>query len=1273
MKHPAFYLTIFLFLFGLSTLQPYPAQAAPLPRPVAQTVTGDMISPRNDLSQCLTVDGTDVTIAPNIILDTCRGTTQQLWTHNAGAGQWQTGLNSSYCLATVGSTPSAGGSLTVRLCTDSRAFSLEPNPTLTDSYRLVGTSFVLDWGVYGKVAVASQNGWDYQFFRWFQPDLDTVNAQGCAITYPFAATATATYNRELACDHVAKMQPPYVRPAAAQRDPSIFPGVVPAGASLVTGRTFTFNLQFQDNSYARMASAPHNWKSTGLYAPAEQIVNVTVSNATAADLSQVYVLLGVHTDVLQPTSLNVVSAGQFLRYPNVVTRIRLQPGLNQVRSPYGGLIILVSEASVSKTINVQIDNAVEAPYFVAGQTTEAQWLARRTAPAPWGEVESGLAVLSVASSQLSVLSYADVTAMAQFYSDITRYHNEVSGLTGADPVPNLFPQGQQRFVTDKQISLGSAHSGYPTMFFDSYLLGKPSDTILRSTDTDWGMFHEFGHNYQMGAWSNVYGTESTVNIFSLHAQELFFGNSRLADSNTYTSAIALLNNAAIPNKWAAADFFQKLVFIDQLRLGFPNLDWNFWQQVMRRYRAMTNAEYDALNTDQLKYDKFMTIACDVANSNLTPHFTAWTIPVSQTPKDYCATKPALTRQIWLIDNAKPLWYHPGSGSGGFLREYWSGISGSTLSSLTGNAAYPNSPTGSGLLTTGLEGAQNFADNYGERLRGYLHPPVTGAYRFWLSGDDTAQLRLSTDEDPIHAVNLLTLTTSTGYRGFDEQNLSVQRSVAVSLEAGKKYYIEVLHKEGTGSDSVSVAWNIPATAGAPGEVRKIIAAQYLSPYTGDLSLQKTLAPGQPPTVPPGSDVTFQMRVTNAGTAVAHNVQLMDTLPTSFTISPADANGWVTGYRYVRFEADSEVGASSGTTTVSELGLLDGANAQIAKTGWVATANSQETVNENTPASNAIDDNTTTFWGSQWNGGATPFPHTLTIDTGAPRTLTGFTYLPRQSSTNGRVGAYKFFVSIDGANWVQVATGAFDSTATQKTVTFTAPPSGRFFATLPGLIAPSAAVTLNIVLRAGAGLAGTYVNTAKILTALDASNTLVRDANAANDTATATVVVATVPPAKVNSQLTQVSFGVASSTTTPDVNYPAQSTKGVLVAALGLNNTGAAVKNVYYQVKTLTNGNYLLNANGGPGQVGSTLTVPNSALPAGNQLWDQNELLTQNFRIGLLSRNAFSFRVDVYATVATVVAAAESAPQLALEDSFIIEIDPDTMNTTVYRLYLPAALR
>src|SRR5262245_19552255 len=89
------------------------------------------------------------------------------------------------------------------------------------------------------------------------------------------------------------------------------------------------------------------------------------------------------------------------------------------------------------------------------------------------------------------------------------------------------------------------------------------------------------------------------------------------------------------------------------------------------------------------------------------------------------------------------------GSGSILREYWLNVTGATVSSLTSLATYPMSPTGSEQLTS-FEGPTNVADNYGARIRGYVHPPITGAYTFWLASDDGGELRLSTNTEPGNA-------------------------------------------------------------------------------------------------------------------------------------------------------------------------------------------------------------------------------------------------------------------------------------------------------------------------------------------------------------------------------------------------------------------------------------------------------------------------------------------------------------------------------------------
>ncbi|MCB0187890.1 MAG: M60 family metallopeptidase, partial [Caldilineaceae bacterium] len=353
----------------------------------------------------------------------------------------------------------------------------------------------------------------------------------------------STYQRELACDRVARVQPPYVPPLPALTERPLFPGSVPTDRLTVTA-TYSFDLNFKSHGYLRQSATPANWQSTGLYAPPGQLIRVTVSDATADDLTNVYLRIGVHTDNLSPTSGNVEN-GEFLRYPNVAMRIKLEPGENLVRSPYGGPIILdgSSGAGKDKVISIEIANAVQAPYFQAGVTTEPEWLQRRALPIPYAEIEGDLAVIHVPSTEIRDLSYREISELAAYYSTVGTLHNDLSLLTSEDIAIHQPPLGKYRHVEDIQISAGWGHSGFPAMYFNAWQIGVPEISTERSSG--WGVWHELGHNYQMGLWSGVYGGEVTVNLWSLYAQEQLYGNSRLVDADQYAKAIAVLNDVTI--------------------------------------------------------------------------------------------------------------------------------------------------------------------------------------------------------------------------------------------------------------------------------------------------------------------------------------------------------------------------------------------------------------------------------------------------------------------------------------------------------------------------------------------------------------------------------------------------------------------------------------------------------------------------------------------------------------------------------------------------------
>ncbi len=163
---------------------------------------------------------------------------------------------------------------------------------------------------------------------------------------------------------------------------------------------------------------------------------------------------------------------------------------------------------------------------------------------------------------------------------------------------------------------------------------------------------------------------------------------------------------------------------------------------------------------------------------------------------------------------------PETAMGTILRECWIGLSGSTVGDLTSNADFPDSPFTMDQLTE-LEGPTNWNNEYGTRIRGYLYPPTSGDYTFWIAGDDNCELWFSTDGTPANAGLIAEVTDWTNSRQWDKY--SSQESASISLTAGQKYYIEVLHKEGTGGDNIAVAWSGPEISQA------VIDGVYLSPW------------------------------------------------------------------------------------------------------------------------------------------------------------------------------------------------------------------------------------------------------------------------------------------------------------------------------------------------------------------------------------------------------------------------------------------------------------
>ncbi|MEL6132527.1 MAG: PKD domain-containing protein, partial [Bacteroidota bacterium] len=152
-------------------------------------------------------------------------------------------------------------------------------------------------------------------------------------------------------------------------------------------------------------------------------------------------------------------------------------------------------------------------------------------------------------------------------------------------------------------------------------------------------------------------------------------------------------------------------------------------------------------------------------------------------------------------------------------ETWTGVSGTALSAIDFDSDLPDTET----RRTQFEAPTNIQDNYGVRMRGYIHPPQTGQYTFWIASDDQGELFVSTDDDPL---NMVSVATVPGWTSSRQWNKYGSQSGTVSLVADQRYYVEARMKEGGGGDNLAVRWQLP-----DGTIEEPVGALRISPWNG----------------------------------------------------------------------------------------------------------------------------------------------------------------------------------------------------------------------------------------------------------------------------------------------------------------------------------------------------------------------------------------------------------------------------------------------------------
>lgn len=136
--------------------------------------------------------------------------------------------------------------------------------------------------------------------------------------------------------------------------------------------------------------------------------------------------------------------------------------------------------------------------------------------------------------------------------------------------------------------------------------------------------------------------------------------------------------------------------------------------------------------------------------------------------------------------------------------------------------YPYQPSGWDIRDS-FEAPSNWGEYHLTRMRGYLHPPITGDYAFWIASDNSSELWLSSDDKPAEAERIAYIKSGDWVNQHEWLRYPSQHSEIINLSADRTYYIEAVSEQLLVDENLSVAWQ------PPGFKQSIIEGRYLTPW------------------------------------------------------------------------------------------------------------------------------------------------------------------------------------------------------------------------------------------------------------------------------------------------------------------------------------------------------------------------------------------------------------------------------------------------------------
>lgn len=412
---------------------------------------------------------------------------------------------------------------------------------------------------------------------------------------------------------------------------SVFPGEISREERRIKDTTVVLKPYYKKPSPG--CTNPTPFFSTGLYAPAAEVITVTVP----ANLSGIGYRIGVWPCDLDHPCVGGNAVENQKRYYKVYTKGSLQPGENKISNYFGGQIYLSFPEKVEGEHAFHFSGAVKSPDFIKGDDPQAWREMINKTSVPFGELRGDRFICTFPVEELKVAT--DPQKLVEFYDKFIYYcYDEVFGYSQDPDAPDnmravLTPW---RTCLDIQQCGGAAHSGYP------FVAGWNSD--LRWVQHDqleagnmWGLWHEIGHNFQNTKWKWGQLSEVTcnLNIFSWYCRFCGYWTTGSRLDEFKATVENYVKNTPNGTKDNSKDLNVGELLVPFVQLAY-GLDWGLYKYLGIQNRTSREATGD----DQAKRDFFAKRVCEYANANMMPFFEDWGFVISKEARCYISKFPA---------------------------------------------------------------------------------------------------------------------------------------------------------------------------------------------------------------------------------------------------------------------------------------------------------------------------------------------------------------------------------------------------------------------------------------------------------------------------------------------------------------------------------------------------------------------------------------------------------------------------------------------------------